>query len=296
MSDLSPANGLQPLQSLFDIQESPLQLLPELEAWYGGGLALPTAADASPGIYSNFVTSLDGRITFDDPGHYGGGDISFRNPDDRRLMALLRSAADAILVGAGTLRVEPKHLWTPEALFPNDPATAALFTRQRAAFGLPARYRHFFVTGSGELTGRPRALDAPEAEIWFVTTPAGKRALEAQFPDNPPNTVVAGPDERVDMEAAMRHLRAEFGVERLLCEGGPTLIGSLIERRLLHSAFLSTAPQIIGNASGAKGRDRPTWVSRYHGTVGTTPTAKLLSLKLDHGHQMQFSHYALHYR
>jgi hypothetical protein len=90
-------------------------------------------------------------------------------------------------------------------------------------------------------------------------------------------------------------MRGRFGVSRLLCEGGPTLIGSLVEARLLHSAFLSTAPQIIGNASGADAPDGPTWVSHYYGVPGQTPSAKLLSLKLDPGGRMQFAHYTLDY-
>jgi riboflavin biosynthesis pyrimidine reductase len=280
---------------LFDIQDDSRPMIPELREWYGGGLSLPEARGGMPGVYSNFVTSLDGRITFNQPGHFGGGDISYRNPADRLVMALLRCHSDAILVGAGTLRVEPKHVWTAQALVKRDPAVAALFARQRAELGLPARYLHFFVTGSGRVNPNAAVLNAPDAEVWFITTPAGKAALESQFPDGPPRVIVPGDGPEVDMAAALQEMRERFGVNRLLCEGGPTVIGSLIQGRLLHGAFLSTAPQIIGNAPSEDDPDRPTWVSHYYGTPGQTPSAKLLSLKLDPDRRLQFAQYGLEY-
>lgn len=289
-------SALPPLSSLIDLQEAPLPLMAELTRWYGGGLTLPGPRDGRPGVYSNFVTSLDGRITFNELGHYGGGEISFRNPHDRLLMGVLRSASDAVLVGAGTLRVEPNHVWTASGLFREDPATAGLLARQRAAFGLPERMLHFFVTGSGRLDATPRVLDAPDAEVWFITTPSGKATLDERFSDRRINTVVAGEGPHVDIRSAVNAIGADFGVERLLCEGGPMLIGSLLTSRLLDHAFLSVAPQIIGSAPEQDAPDRPTWVSGYFGHPGQTPEARLLSLKLDPDRSLPFCHYALEYR
>lgn len=286
----------QPLMALMDFQQEAVRLLPELEQWYGGGLSLPKARNGRPGVYSNFVASLDGRITFDEPGHYSGGDISFRNPHDRVMMGLLRSACDAILVGAETLRVEPKHVWTPRGLFRDDPRTADVLNRQRAAFGLPERLLHLFITGSGRLDGRPRVLDAPDAEVWFLTTPRGKEALERRFPEEAVNTLVVGEDQPVDLSTALQMVHERFGVNRLLCEGGPTVMGGLISEGLLDQAFLSIAPQVTGNAPAPAMADRPTWVSGYFGQPGETPAARLLSLRADPEARMLFTHYALEYR
>ena len=52
------------------------------------------------------------------PGQSGGGPISGFNQQDRMVMGLLRAVADAVIVGAGTLRSAPQHLWTAEYIYP----------------------------------------------------------------------------------------------------------------------------------------------------------------------------------
>ena len=44
--------------------------------------------------------------------------ISGKDPADRFLMGLLRACADAVVLGAGTLRATPGHLWTPAHVYP----------------------------------------------------------------------------------------------------------------------------------------------------------------------------------
>ena len=50
---------------------------------------------------SNFVTTIDGRIQGPD-----GLSGTISSPEDRRVFHMLRAGADAILVGAGTARIE----------------------------------------------------------------------------------------------------------------------------------------------------------------------------------------------
>src|SRR5580704_14313384 len=69
-------------------------------------------------VFSNFVSTLDGVVSLQVKGHSGGGDISGFNAQDRMVMGLLRAAADAVIVGSGTLAADPEHVWTPEAICP----------------------------------------------------------------------------------------------------------------------------------------------------------------------------------
>ena len=57
--------------------------------------------------------------------------------------------------------------------------------------------------------------------------------------------VESGPDGRVDLVALLRTLRQE-GVRALLCEGGPTLHGSLQAAGLVDELFLTVAPKLAG--------------------------------------------------
>src|SRR5437016_1649490 len=96
-------SDLEPLDTLFDVAPGfELPLPRELASLYGSLRLRPTSD--RPTVVGNFVTTVDGVVTLGVTGHAGGGDISGFNPHDRMVMGLLRSAADAIIVGAGTLR------------------------------------------------------------------------------------------------------------------------------------------------------------------------------------------------
>lgn len=110
--------ALTPLETLVDIDRGTTLPLPhELAALYGR-LQFPLRP-GQPFVISNFVTTLDGVVSLNVPGHAGGGDISGRDQHDRMVMGVLRAVADAVIVGAGTLRAaSPQHLWTAEYIYP----------------------------------------------------------------------------------------------------------------------------------------------------------------------------------
>jgi riboflavin biosynthesis pyrimidine reductase len=60
--------------------------------------------------------------------------------------------------------------------------------------------------------------------------------------------VESGPGGRVDLPALLRSLREE-GVGALLCEGGPTLHGSLQAAGLVDDLFLTIAPKLTGGGA-----------------------------------------------
>jgi 5-amino-6-(5-phosphoribosylamino)uracil reductase len=70
-------------------------------------------------------------------------------------------------------------------------------------------------------------------------------------------TLVVDPAE-FTLATAMQRLRTDYGVSSLLCEGGPTLFGSLIHEQLVDELFLTLAPKLAGGgnaptiASGAE--------------------------------------------
>jgi len=58
--------------------------------------------------------------------------------------------------------------------------------------------------------------------------------------------VVRHEGDRVDLRAALEHLRRERGVTSLLCEGGPHLHGELLAAGLVDELFITRAPKIAG--------------------------------------------------
>jgi riboflavin biosynthesis pyrimidine reductase len=71
----------------------------------------------------------------------------------------------------------------------------------------------------------------------------GYRGLEKRLV-----VVESGPEGRVDLPALLRSLREE-GVRALLCEGGPTLHGSLQAAGLVDELFLTIASKLSGGGA-----------------------------------------------
>ena len=111
-------SALAPLQDLFDPTTGDDVPLPSALASLYGRLPMPRQA-ARPHVVGNFVTSLDGVVSLGIPGKAGGGEISGFNPHDRMVMGLLRAVADAVVIGAGTLRASSQeHVWTADYIYP----------------------------------------------------------------------------------------------------------------------------------------------------------------------------------
>src|SRR5689334_13797797 len=125
--------SLTSLSTLWESATGDAIPLPDEIASVYGALALPTGGER-PFLYANFVSTVDGVVALNEPGT-GGDEISGESQEDRFVMGLLRAVADAVIVGAGTLRAFPRHLWIPETIYkPLAPA----FARVRAALGKPA--------------------------------------------------------------------------------------------------------------------------------------------------------------
>lgn len=206
-------------------------LPPELERIYG------RLGFADIAVYSNFVSTIDGVVTLGSTPS-AGSVISGRNPADRFVMGLLRACADAVLVGAGTLRATPGHHWTPGHVFP---AYAKSFVTLRETLGHKSEPRLVLLT-----TGRDFDLAHPAvtAGATILTTAAGARSLVGRLPASC-DVIEVGESGAVDMSRALDELRAR-GYGLVLSEGGPHVMGELMKQGLLDEAFLTISPVVAG--------------------------------------------------
>ena len=173
-------------------------------------------------MYSNFVSSIDGVATLGE-GTSAGSMISGKYPADRFLMALLRACADAVLLGAGTLRATPGHLWTPAHVFPQQ---ADSFAGLRRSLGRGPEPKLVVITARGMVDASHVAIQ--HGALIFTT----RRGADACRPEVPASceVVATGEGDEVDLAAVIDELRnRNLGV--LLTEGGPHLMGELIEPR-----------------------------------------------------------------
>ncbi|MGI9019622.1 MAG: dihydrofolate reductase family protein [Solirubrobacterales bacterium] len=192
-----------------------------------------------PYTYTNFVLTLDGHATL------GGRSGPIGSETDTHLLVGLRLTADALMIGAGTMRAE--GYGRPVS----DPAKR----ERREARGLAADPL-MVIVGSLDLPWEAPLFTEGEGAVLILTADAGE----------PPETATAVDvqryERRVDLVAAMHHLRVERGVRALLSEGGPNLHGQLIEAGLVDELFVTHAPKLGGGegpglVAGLAERERP---------------------------------------
>jgi riboflavin biosynthesis pyrimidine reductase len=235
--------ALTPLETLVDIDRgTTLPLPPELAALYGR-LQFPLRP-GQPFVISNFVTTLDGVVSLNVPGHAGGGDISGRDQHDRMVMGVLRAVADAVIVGAGTLRAaSPQHLWTAEYIYP--PLTDA-YKQLRAFLKKPDPPLNVIVSARGAVDLKKRVFQSGEVPVLIVTTKNAEHRVRQD--DLPPWVQVAaiesaGPLDARSILEAVGHVRQS---DVILVEGGPHLMADFLAQQCVDELFLTLAPQIAG--------------------------------------------------
>lgn len=201
-------------------------------------LVVAEARPAPPGrpwVLVNMVASIDGAITIGErSGDLGG-------PADQAVFSALRSVADVVMAGAGTVRAEG---YGPAR--PSDATRAA--RRARGQAEVPAIA---VVTRSLDLD-----LTAPlftEAEVpTIVITCATADATRQDAVAAVADLMVVGGDA-VDLGAALGQLHAR-GVQTLTCEGGPSLNGDLVVADLVDEWDLTVSPVLTGGDAGRSSR------------------------------------------
>jgi riboflavin biosynthesis pyrimidine reductase len=145
----------------------------------------------------------------------GGTSRALGGPSDLAMLVALRRRADALIVGPETVRAEG---------YGPLPCPAVLVSR---SFDVPWEAGLFAVPGQRVLIYTPTEYEPPEVEADVEVVP-----------------IVALADVLADLRGR--------GVERLLCEGGPTLNRALLAEGLLDELFLTLSPVVAGD-EGAPG-------------------------------------------
>lgn len=219
----------------------------ELERRYGGPLLIRLRSDR-PTIVANFVSTLDGIVALGGGDLSGGGLISGFHEPDRFVMGLLRALADAVVVGAGTLRGSTRHAWIAEHVHPR---SAAAFAAWRAGMGLVPRPTTVIVTASGHIPVEHPGLSDPTIPVVIATTDAGAARLGARpiAPHVSIESVGAGPSVT---GTDLAELGSRLGARLILTEGGPHLLSEVVESAVLDELFLTLAPQLVGRGGGER--------------------------------------------
>lgn len=181
-------------------------------------------------LRANMIASADGAATID--GRAGG----LGNPTDQQVLRLLRGLADVVIAGAGTVtaeaygpaRARPEYQEV-RATAGQSPAPTMVVVSQRLQLDFESKY-------FAEASLRPIVVTC-------ATAPADRLLAARKVAD----VVIAG-DTAVSPALMVDALVAR-GHRRLLCEGGPTLLGSVAAAGVLDELCLTIAPMLVGGQS-----------------------------------------------
>jgi riboflavin-specific deaminase-like protein len=189
-----------------------------------------------PFVFLNVATTADGKLAPANR-HF----IPFGSARDREHLLELRATADAVMSGARTVDVSPVKLGTGPIKY----------RRQRLRRGLAEYNLRIVVSGSGTLNPGAEIFKHRFSPIIILTTGRASRNRLRQLEKLADAVKVCG-ERDLDFALALRWLRREWGVKRLLCEGGGEINAALFEAGLVNEVHLTLCPVILG------GRAAPT--------------------------------------
>jgi 5-amino-6-(5-phosphoribosylamino)uracil reductase len=173
-------------------------------------------------IFSNLATSVDGKIATQSRVHFSLG-----TPADRRLMQVLRKRADAVIIGAGTLRAFHGPILCSGAQKPINVVVSSQLK------GLSTSWKFFTNRSTRKIlfvlpeasTTQIRKF-APFAEIYQLDAPTRRKPIAVQIVQT----------------------LEKLGVRNLLVEGGGGLMWDFIEPGLLDEMYITLTPRILGGS------------------------------------------------
>lgn len=268
---------------LFDEEgDEGLVLPPEFQAIYG---RWPLPRDYElPYTYVNFVTSRDGRVSFNEPGKRSGGPISGHNRHDRWLMGLLRARADAVLIGASALEYAPRQTWNARGIFPDD---AAAWEELRKSESRPPTALHVITTRSGRVPRQSPVLQDPSVPALIVSNDEGVRHAREQI-GSAPYVEFLSTGEHLDYRKLVAELGKSYRVKTLLSEAGPNVYAALLEAGVVDDEFLTLSPIVAGNSAD---HPRPGLVEGVAFAPDTPPRSRLLAAYRSGNHLFLHSRY-----
>ena len=196
---------------------------------------MPVKALPRPFVTANFALTWDARIST-----RRGTPADFSSPRDKRRLVEIRASCDAVLVSAKTVAADNMTMGLP------DPKLRAARAR-RGQRPYPLRV---LLTNSGRIHPGLRIFETDFSPIVLFSTtrmPAGTRNALAPKAD-----IWLDETPAVNLPGMLATLRADYGVKRLVCEGGAQVFRSLLVAGLVDEIHVTFTPHIFG------GKDAPT--------------------------------------
>ncbi len=200
-----------------------------------------------PYVYLNMVESTDGKAAIEGKASKLGTDM------DRSVMRTLRSRTDAVMVGGGTIRAEKLSL-----------SLDAEDTRP-----VP---RAVILTNTGDLPLESNLVRDHRQDVLVLLSDSADKGVESKlgrFAEI--RRVPATESGAVDVARTLEIMKSRYGIDILLCEGGPQLNQALISADLVDELFVTMAPVLVGSNTPEG------WPAFYDDQLGGPKALRLIS-------------------
>ena len=181
---------------------------------------------------ATFAMTVDGKIT-----SRAFSPVDFTSREDKLHLMRQRSLGDAVLIGHSTLKHDNVRLGLPQA----DLREARV---KRGQSPYPLRV---IISNEGRIDHRLNLFQTDISPIVIFSTTRMPRANRVALMQKA--TLHLSKARQVDLGQMLRHLRDDYHVRTVACEGGATLFRALLERDLVDQLNLTIAPYLFGGAS-----------------------------------------------
>ena len=197
---------------------------------------LKTQNSKLPFIFVNMAMTADGKIATANRAVH-----SFGSARDLAHLYELRATADAVMCGARTVEISQTILGNG----------GEKFRQLRLKNGLAEYPVRVIVSGSGSLDPAAKIFQKRFSPVIILTTERASTKKLVQLRKLADAVKICG-EREINFPIALRWLRAQWNVKRLLCEGGGELNDALFRAGLVDEINLTICPKIFG------GRTAPT--------------------------------------
>jgi riboflavin-specific deaminase-like protein len=213
-----------------------------------------------PFVSVNFALTWDGKISTRRKTR-----SDFSSLRDKHRLLEIRALGDAVLVGKTTVEKENMSIGLP------DEALRA----ERTARGQTAYPLRVIVTNSGRISPMLPVFQKTFSPILIYSTSTMPKRTAAALRESATLHLADAPS--VDLLGMLHDLRRRHAVKHVICEGGPTLLRSLLELDLVDELFLTVCPRVFGGA------EAPTLTGLPGAFVPASIRCKLLEMQVHEG-------------